>query len=95
MNRKFIWAATGLVLAGIAGIAVVTAGPSQGPALIAGDQPVTEDQVRQKLQSDGWSNMQIVREGRYMEAIGSKDGQASKVVVNAQNGRLRATDDDD
>ena len=52
MNRKLIWAATGLVLAGITGVAVLTAGPSQGPALIAGDQPVTEDQVRKKLQSD-------------------------------------------
>ena len=46
MNRKLIWAATGLVLAAITGVAVVTAGPSQGPALIAGDQPVTEDQVQ-------------------------------------------------
>src|SRR5438034_1229485 len=95
MNRKLIWAATGLVLAGITGVAVLTAGPSQDPALIAGDQPVTEDQVRKKLQSDGWSNEQIVRDGRSIEAIGSKDGQTGKVVVNAQNGRLRATDDDD
>ena len=95
MQRKLIWVAAGLVLAGISGVALVTAGPSQGPAFIAGDRPVIEDQVRQKLQSDGWSNVQIVREGQYMEAIGSKDGQVSKVVVNAQNGRLRATDDDD
>ena len=95
MNRKLIWAATGLVLAGIVGVAVVTAGPSQGPAFIAGDQPVTEDQVRQKLQADGWSNVQILRDGQYIEAVGSKDGQTSKVVVNAQNGRLRASDDDD
>ena len=95
MTRKMLWAITGLVLAGITGIAMVTAGPSQGPAFIAGGQPVTEDQVRAKLQSDGWSNVQIVRDGRYIEAVGSKDGQTSKVVVNAQNGRLRATDDDD
>ena len=95
MTRKLIWAATGLVLAGITNIAMVTAGSSQGPAFIAGDHPVTEDQVRQKLQSDGWSNVQIVRDGRYIKAVGSKEGQTSKVVVNAQNGRLRATDDDD
>jgi hypothetical protein len=63
---------------------VVTAGPSQGPVFITGDEPVSEDQVRQKLQSEGWSNVQIVREGRYIEAVGSKDGQTSKVVVNAQ-----------
>ena len=95
MTRKMIWAATGLILAGLAGIAMVTAEPSRGPAFIAGDQPVTEDQMRQKLQSDGWSNVQIVRDGRYLEAIGSKQGQISKIVVDAQNGRLRVTDDDD
>ncbi|TAI67721.1 hypothetical protein [Bradyrhizobium sp. Leo170] len=95
MTRKFIWAAAGLMLAGIAGIAMVTAEPRQGPAFIAGDQPVTEDQMRQKLQSDGWSNVQIVRDGRYLEAVGSKQGQISKIVVDAQNGRLRVIDDDD
>ena len=30
-----------------------------------------------------------------VEAVGLKEGQTSKVVVNSQNGRLRATDDDD
>lgn len=83
------------MLLGIAGAAMVTTEASEGPVFIAGDQPVTEDQVRQKLQSDGWSNVQIVREGRYVEAIGSKNGQATKVAVDAQTGRLRATDDDD
>jgi len=95
MQRKLIWVAAGLVLADVSGVVLVTAGASQGPAFIAGDRPVTEDQVRQRLQSDGWSIVQIVREGQYMEAIGSKDGQVTKVVVNALNGRLRASDDDD
>jgi len=95
MHRRWILAGGGVLLLGIAGVAIVTAEPSKGPVLIAGDQPVTEDQVRQKLQSDGWSNVQIVREGRYLEAIGSKDGQARKVAVDAQTGRLRAADDDD
>lgn len=95
MNRKWILAGGGLLLLGIAGVAIVTAEPSRGPILIAGDQPVTEDQVRQKLQSDGWSNVQVVRDGRYLEAIGSKNGQTSKVAVDAQTGRLRAADDDD
>jgi hypothetical protein len=56
---------------------------------------VTEDQVRQKLQSEGWSNIQIARDGRYLEAIGSKDGQTSRMEVDSQTGRLRADDDDD
>ena len=95
MNRKWILAGAGLLLLGIAGVAVVTAEPSKGPIFIAGDQPVTEDQVRQKLQSDGWSNVKIVRDGRYFEAMGSKDGQTSKVAVDAQTGRLKGADDDD
>jgi hypothetical protein len=64
MDRRWIFAGAGLLLLGITGVAVVTAEPSKGPVFIAGDQPITEDQVRQKLQTDGWSNVQTVREGR-------------------------------
>src|SRR5215813_11758339 len=56
----------------------------QGLVFIAGDRPVTEDQVRQKLQSEGWSDIQIVRDGRYFEAIASKDEQFTKIVVDSQ-----------
>jgi len=81
MDRWWILAAGGLLLLGIAGVAVVTAEPSKGPVFIAGDQPVSDDQVLQKLQSDGWSNVQMVREGKYLEAIGSKNGQTTKVAA--------------
>ena len=63
--------------------------------LIAGDQPVTAEQVREKLQSDGWSNVVVLRNGRYIEATGSLNGQAGKMAVDSQTGRLRADDDDD
>ena len=85
--RRLLVAATGL--------AMVMAQPEKGPSFIAGDQPVTEEQVRQKLQSDGWSNIQTVREGRYIEAMASKDGQNSRIAVDSQTGRLRAAADDD
>jgi hypothetical protein len=96
VNRKLMWAIGGgaLLIASTA-LVIVMAEPIKGPVFIAGDQPVTEDQVRQKLQSDGWSNVQIVRDGRYLEAIASKNGQNSKVVVDSQTGRLRAGDDGD
>ena len=97
MNRKLIWAGGGLLLLGLVGVAMVVAEPegARGVIFIAGDKPVTEDQLRQTLQSDGWSNVQIVRDGQYFEAIGLKEGQTTKVAVNTQNGRLRAVDDDD
>jgi hypothetical protein len=96
MNRK-LWTIGigGVLLAGGIGLAMVMAEPTKGPGFIAGDKPVTEDQVRQKLQSEGWSNIQIGRDGRFLEATDSKDGQASKMEVDSQTGRLRASDDDD
>src|SRR6266446_7293472 len=64
---------------------------------IAGSRPVTEDQVRQKLVSDGWSDVQIVVRGRYFIATASKDGRSDAFAVDSLTGRLRGeeTDDDD
>jgi Peptidase propeptide and YPEB domain len=95
MNRLIVWTAAGGFVVAATGLAIVMAEPSKGPAFISGDQPVTEEQVRQKLQSEGWSNIQTVRDGRYIEAIASKDGQNSKIAVDSQTGRLRAAGDDD
>jgi hypothetical protein len=68
---------------------------NKGEIFIPGDQPVSSEQVRQKLQSDGWSNVQIKRQGPYFEAVATKDGREGKIWVNAENGRLRILDDDD
>jgi hypothetical protein len=37
----------------------------KGSTVIAGEQPVTEERVRQKLQSSGWLDARITHEGRY------------------------------
>ena len=97
MNQKLMWTigAGGVLLVGVTALVMTMAEPTRGRVLIAGDKPVTEDQVRQKLQSEGWSNIQIRRDGRYLEAIGSKDGQISRMEVDSRTGRLRADDDDD
>jgi hypothetical protein len=95
MNRALMWSIGGGLAIAAIGLVIVMAQPDKGPVFIAGDGPVTEDQVRQKLQSEGWSDIQIVRDGRYFEAIASKDEQFTKIVVDAQTGRLRAADDDD
>ena len=90
MNRLIIWVLGGVLLA--AGFMIANA---QQPVLIAGDQPVTAEQVREKLQSEGWSNIIVLRNGRYLEATGSLNGHAGKMAVDSQTGRLRADDDDD
>ena len=68
---------------------------NKGEILIAGDQPVTSEQVRQKLESNGWSNIEVTRKGRYIVAFASKNGQKDKIQVDSQTGRLRVLDDDD
>jgi len=95
MNRALMWSIGGGLAIAAIGRVLVMAQPGKGPVFIAGDRPVTENQVRQKLQSDGWSDIQIVRDGRYFEAVASKDEQSRKIVVDSQTGRLRAADDDD
>jgi len=95
MNRRFAAALIGgAALAIAAGVLIATAQP-RGAVFIAGDQPVTEGQVREKLQSQGYTNIQIVRQGNLFEAMGSKEGKTAKVVVDARTGRLADDDDDD
>jgi hypothetical protein len=95
MNRRIAAALAGsAILLGATGILIATAQP-RGAVFIAGDKPVTEDLVREKLQSEGYSNVQIVRQGNYFEALGSKDGKTGKLVVDARTGRLADDDDDD
>lgn len=96
MNRRLlVWLLGGVLFVGTASALIATAEQAKGPVLIAGDQPVTEEQVRQKLESEGYTNIQILRQGRYFEAIGSKNGNTGKMLVDSQTGRLQADDDDD
>jgi len=95
MNRLFAWSVAGTLIAGAAGLMVMNAQSRQGGVFIAGDKPVTEDQVRAKLQMDGWSDVQINRNGRYFQVTANKNDQASKIVIDAQTGRLHSDADDD
>lgn len=93
-RRMFIAALTGAAVLVGTGVVIATAN-TPGPVFIAGDKPVTEEQVRTKLVADGYLDVRIIREGRYFEATGAKDGKATKVRVDSQTGRLAADDDDD
>ncbi|MER8972680.1 MULTISPECIES: hypothetical protein [unclassified Mesorhizobium] len=95
MNRLFAWRLGAALLIGAPGVVIATAVRSEGPAFIADGQPMTEDQVRQKLQSDGYTNVQIVRQGKYLDVIGSKNGKATEIIVDSQTGKVRGADGDD
>jgi UDP-N-acetyl-D-mannosaminuronic acid transferase (WecB/TagA/CpsF family) len=95
MNRLITWTVGGAVLAAAAGLMIANAQQSSAPAFIAGDHPVTVEQVREKLQSDGWSNVVVSPNGRYIEVTGSLNGQATKIAVDSQTGRLLVAEDDD
>jgi hypothetical protein len=82
-----------IVMAG--GLVLAKAQQSKETALIAGDRPVTVDQVVQKLKADGWSEIAISRNGRYLNVSGLVNGQSGKVAVDSQTGRFKADADDD
>jgi len=96
MKRAIAWSiAGGILLAAAAALVIAAQERDRGAVFIEGSKPVTEEQVRQKLGSDGWTNVQVVRRGRLVLAMGSKDGRTDAFVVDAFTGRLRTDDDDD
>ena len=94
MTRLVVCLIAGALLIGGTGLMIARA-QQGGSVLIAGDRPVTAEQVETKLKADGWSNIMISRDGRYMQVTGLVNGKADKVAVDSETGRLRANNDDD
>jgi len=95
MSRLPAWILAAALLAIVAGYMFANAQQRQETVLIAGDRSVTAEQVWEKLKSDGWSNIVIARNGRYLRVTAARNGQTETMTVDAQTGRLRAGDDDD
>jgi hypothetical protein len=96
MKRLLVCTISVAMLTAAAGLKwMATAQQRQGSVFIAGDRPVTEDQVRAKLQADGWANVQIQRDGKAFDASGTKYGKPISLAIDAETGRLRSDDDDD
>lgn len=96
MNRRlFIGTFIGATAVVAATGAVIAIAETPGPVFIAGDKPVTEEQVRTKLQTDGYADIQVVRQGQYFMASGARDGKPAKLRVDSRTGRLADDDDDD
>jgi hypothetical protein len=93
MNRIFVGLTAGTLMIASAGLMIARAAQSSS-ALIAGDRPVSAEEVEAKLKSDGWSNIVISSEGKYLQVRGLLNGKESKIAIDSQTGRLRASDDD-
>jgi len=93
MKRIFVGLVGVTLLIGGAGVLIARAA-QPSPVFIAGDRPVTAEEVEAKLKSDGWSNIVISSRGKYLQASGVLNGKADKIAIDSQTGRLRAGDDD-
>jgi hypothetical protein len=81
------------LLGGMAGIVLVVAAivvydRSHRRVLIPGDHPVTETEVRERLQVDGYTNIQVMRSAGYFEVTAAKGGKPASLAVDAATGRL-------
>jgi|SRR6516165_6473554 hypothetical protein len=90
---KMTFGFTLIAMAG--GLMLAKAQQSKETTLIAGDRPVTAEQVVEKLKADGWSEIVISSNGRYLKVSGQVNGQAGKLAVDSQTGRLKTDADDD
>jgi hypothetical protein len=50
----------------------------EGPVFIASNGPISEEEFRQKLTTEGWTNVLIKQEGRYYQIVGRKGQQTSQ-----------------
>ena len=95
MNRLAGLAVACAVVGIAGGIMLAKAQQDKGTVLIAGDRPVTEQEVLAKLKLDGWSEIVMSRNGKYFQITGVVNGQPGNIAVDVLTGRLRADDDDD
>jgi hypothetical protein len=94
MSQMLVFGLIGAVLGGGLGV-LIALDTKEGPIFITSNQPVTELQLHDKLQSQGWENIRVTRLGQNLEATGSRGGQPQKVIINAFSGRLVEHDNDD
>jgi hypothetical protein len=98
MKREIVWYVAGAVGLAAAGALVIAAPEPKGDPrfeFIPGHRGVTEDQVRDKLVSDGWTDVQIVQKGHYFMATALKEGRSDTFAVDLLTGKLRGWDSDD
>jgi len=71
------------------------AGDSSSARLIPGNGPITEQQIKDKLIADGFSNIEITSAGDTFQTNAVRNGRALRLAIDAQTGTVLQQDDDD
>jgi hypothetical protein len=74
---------------------ICAAGDSSSGRLIPGVGPVTEQQIRDKLTADGFSNIGITSAGDTFQTSAIRNGRALRLAIDAQTGTVLQSQDDD
>lgn len=87
----------GLLMAGSSGLALAAGGISApGSATTVQATPMTNAQIQQKLQSEGYTNVQVTKHDKsHIDVTATKNGKTEKLAVNPQTGALTSDSDDD
>jgi hypothetical protein len=94
MSRILVWGLVGALLGGGLAMLIVIYHESESQMVIAGDLPLTEEQVRGQLAARGWIDLNLKRDERYIEASGTASGRAAHMTVDALTGRIIVDDSD-
>ncbi|MFZ1090092.1 MAG: hypothetical protein WAN75_12650 [Xanthobacteraceae bacterium] len=57
--------------------------------------PQVDGHMVEKLKAEGWSDVVIARDGKYLKVTGILNGQTGNVAVDSQTGRLKVNANDD
>ena len=69
----------------VAGAASIYAASNpSGERLIPGSGPITEQQIRDKLTAECFSNVQVTLRGSVFETVATKDGRQAELAIDAQ-----------
>ena len=99
MKREVVWAFAGVGLLAAASITMHELGQdgTEHRELFAANGPITEQQLTERLESEGYSTVRISQDGRYFIATALKDGKRKRFVLESDTGRDASLwyDDDD
>ena len=99
LRRDIVLAFAGVGLLAAASIAMheLAGNGTERRELFAGTGPISERQLTERLESEGYSTVRISQDGRYFIATALKNGKRSRFVLESDTGREASMwyDDDD